>query len=140
MKLNEILNDKIYEDLQLVKFKYSNYKQDPKPKVKVLDFQYPGQPHQKTYGQRDDLLGFNLNYFKNKKYAAKAIDDIDGFARLLSANNKEKWKRLKYFYPEVLKYIRRYNRKHINGIKQKKTFFWKSTTYDKLEKDNREMF
>jgi hypothetical protein len=140
MKLNEILNDKIYEDLQLVRFKYSNYKQDPKPKVKVLDFQYPGQPHQKTYGQRDDLLGFNLNYFKNKKYAAKAIDDIDGFARLLSANNKEKWKRLKYFYPEVLKYIRRYNRKHINGIKQKKTFFWKSTTYDKLEKDNREMF
>ena len=139
MKLQEVLDNKLYEDLQLVKFKYDNYKQDPRPRVKVLDFTYPGQPHQKTYGQREDLLGFNLNYFKNKKYATKAIDDIDGFARMLSSNNKEKWQRLKYFYPEVMKHIRRYQRKHIKSLKQKDKFFWKSTSYGKLEKDSREM-
>lgn len=139
MKLKEIIENKIYEDLQLVRFKYTNYKEDPKPRVKVLDFTYPGQPHQKTYGQRNDLLGFNLNYFKNKKYASKAIDDIDGFARLLSANNKEKWQRLKHFYPEVLQHIRRYNRQHIKGLKQKKGILWRKTSYDQLEQDNREM-
>ncbi|MFO7772761.1 MAG: hypothetical protein R6V59_02280, partial [Dehalococcoidia bacterium] len=61
MKLREVLD----EGLQYVKFKYDNYKNDPRPRVKVLDFEYPGRPEQKTYGQRDDLLGWNLNYFKN---------------------------------------------------------------------------
>jgi len=133
------LKDAINEDLNLVKFKYTNFKQDPHPKVKVLDFVYPGQKGQKTYGKRQDLLGFNLNYFKNKKYATKAIDEIDGFARLLSANKEEKWKRLKYFYPEVTKFVRRYQRQYINNIKHKKKFIWKNTNYTKLinyDKDN----
>jgi len=133
------LKDAINEDLNLVKFKYSNFKHDPKPHVKVLDFTYPGQKGQKTYGKRQDLLGFNLNYFKNKRYAAKAIDEIDGFARLLSANKKEKWTRLKYFYPEVSKFVRRYQRQYINNIKHKKRFIWRNTTYNKLidyDKDN----
>ena len=34
MKLKEAIN----EDLNLVKFKYSNFKEDPNPKIKVLDF------------------------------------------------------------------------------------------------------
>ena len=133
------LKDAINEDLNLVKFKYSNTDNDSSPKVKVLDFEYPGQKGQKTYGKRKDLLGFNLNYFKNKKYASKAIDEIDGFARLLSANKEEKWKRLKYFYPEVTQFVRRYQKQYINNLKHKKKFIWRNTNYNKLidyDKDN----
>ncbi len=140
MKLKHLLKSNLYEDLNLVKFKYSNFKVDPSPKVKVLDFEYPGIKGQKTYGQRKDLLGFNLNYFKNKRYASKAIDEIDGFARLLSADKKEKWTRLKYFYPEVAKFVRRYNRDYINNIKHKKKFVWKNTNYNNLIKYDKDNF
>jgi len=140
MKFKQLLDNIINEDLQLVKFRYNNYKQDPKPRVKVLDFQYKGQPHQSTYGKREDLLGFNLNYFKNSRYAAKAIDDIDGFARMLSANKDEKYRRLKYFYPEVIKYIRRYNRKHIEGIKRKNNFLYQNTNYNDLVQKDQDSF
>ncbi|RLD64030.1 MAG: hypothetical protein DRJ01_02165 [Bacteroidetes bacterium] len=139
MKLKELLEDKLNEDLNFVKFKYSNYKEDPKPKVKVLDFEYPGQVGQKTYGDREDLLGFNINYFKNPRYAKRAIDEIDGFARLLSANKKEKYKRLKYFYPEISKFIRRYQRQYISNLKHKKKLVWRGTSYNGLidyDKDN----
>jgi len=105
-----------------------------------LDFQYKGQPHQSTYGKREDLLGFNLNYFKNSKYAAKAIDDIDGFARMLSANKDEKYRRLKYFYPEIIKYIRRYNREHIEGIKRKNKFIYHNTDYKDLIRRDQDSF
>jgi hypothetical protein len=140
MKFHEILESKLYEDLQLVKFKYANFKKDPNPKVKVLDFEYPGRPGQKTYGQRKDLLGFNLNYFKNSRYASRAIDEIDGFARLLSADKKEKYERLKYFYPDVLKFIRRYNRDHISGMKRKGRIFYRSTDYEDLIKKDKDSF
>ena len=141
MKLKSLIENKLYENLNLVKFKYqSDNSHDPSPKVKVLDFEYPGRKGQKTYGKRKDLLGFNLNYFKNKKYAERAIDDIDGFARLLSANKKEKYQRLKYFYPEVTKFIRRYKRQNISNIKHKKKFIWKGTSYDKLIKYDKDNF
>lgn len=140
MKLKYLLEEKLHEDLSLVKFKYDNYGEDPNPKVKVLDFTYPGQKGQKTYGQREDLLGFNLNYFKNKKYAARAIDEIDGFARLLSANNKEKYTRMKHFYPEVTKFVRRYQRQYIKNLKHKKRFMWKGTNYNKMIDFDKETF
>ncbi len=132
MKFHDVINNKLYEDLQLVKFKYANFKNDPTPKVKVLDYEYPGIVGQKTYGTRKDLLGFNINYFKNPRYAKRAIDEIDGFARMLSADNKEKYSRLKYFYPEVAEYIRRYNREHISNLKRKGTVFYRSTDYNTL--------
>lgn len=140
MKLKYIIENKLYEDLQLVKFKYANFKQDPNPRVKVLDFEYPGRKHQKNYGERKDLLGFNLNYFKNKKYASKSIDEIDSFARMLSADKKEKYQRLAYFYPEVLKFIRRYNRQHISGMKGKEKVFYKKTNYSKLINKDKESY
>ncbi|MFW6226037.1 MAG: hypothetical protein ACOC3V_03690, partial [bacterium] len=112
--------------------------EDPTPKVKVLDYEYPGQKGQKTYGQRKDLLGFNINYFKNKKYARKAIDEIDGFARMLSANKQERYKRLKYFYPEVVEFIRRYNKEHVKNLKRKKGLFWRKTDYDQLKRIDKE--
>lgn len=140
MKFHEIVKFKLYEDLQLVKFKYTNFKQDPTPRVKVLDFEYPGKIGQKNYGERKDLLGFNLNYFKNAKYAGKAIDEIDGFARLLSANKQEKYQRLKYFYPEVLQFIRRYNKQHIVNLKRKGMIFYRPTTVEDLMKRDRESY
>lgn len=132
----------IDESLQFVKFTYDNYKEDKHPKVKVLDFKYKGQVGQKTYGKRDDLLGWNLNYFSNKKYAQKAIDDIDSFARMLGANSgKEKYDRIKYFFPEQAKLIRRYMRKHIKNIKYKLgKFFWKQTNFDDLIKFDKNSF
>ncbi len=140
MKLHDILDSKLYEDLQLVKFKYANFKNDPNPKVKVLDYEYPGRVGQKTYGQRKDLLGFNINYFSNPRYAKRAIDEIDGFARMLSADNKEKYSRLKYFYPEVTSYIRRYNREHISKLKNKGNIFYKPTDYDTLINKDKNSF
>lgn len=140
MKLHYIIEEKLHEDLQMVRFNYDNYNEDPKPKVKVLDFEYPGRKGQKTYGKRKDMLGFNINYFKNGRYAARAIDEIDGFARLLSANQKEKYKRLKYFYPEVLKFIRRYNREYVRNLKRKAGIFYRKSDYDTLIQKNKESF
>lgn len=140
MKFHEIIEQKLHEDLQLVRFNYDNYNEDPKPRVKVLDFEYKGKPGQSTYGQRKDLLGFNLNYFKNRRYAARAIDEIDGFARLLSADKREKYERLKYFYPEVLKFIRRYNREHIRNIKRKSGIFYRKSNYDTLIQKDKDSF
>lgn len=132
----------INESLQYVKFTYDNYKNDKTPKVKILDYKYPGQVGQKTYGNRNDLLGWNLNYFKNKKYAKKAIDDIDSFSRMLGANsNEEKYKRIKYFFPEQAKLLRRYMKKHIKNLRYKPgTFFWKKTNFDKLIKFNKDSY
>lgn len=131
---------RLLEALQYIKFHYSNYKNDKRPRVKILDFSYPGQKGQKSYGKRRDLLGWNLNYFSNKKYAKKAVDEIDSFARLLSANNKEKYDRVKHFFPEQAKFLRRYMKKHIKGLKKKKGVFWKKTTFPELIKFDKEAF
>lgn len=131
---------KLLEELAYIKFKYSNYKEDPIPKAKILDFKYPGISGQKTYGQRNDLLGWNLNYFNNRKYAEKAIDDITSFAKMLSANKEEMYKRIKHFYPEQAKYIRRYNRKYIKGLKQKINGLWRKKDYNDLIDYNKNAF
>lgn len=130
----------VNETIAYVKFNYENHKNDASPRVKVLDFEYKGQEHQKSYGERKDLLGWNINYFKNKKYARRALDDITSFAKLLSADNDEVYRRIKYFYPKQAKYLRRYQRKHINRLKHKKRLFWRKSEYSKLEKFNKEAF
>ena len=131
------------ESLQYVKFAYDNNdNKDKHPKVKVLDFKYKGQQGQKTYGKRQDLLGWNLRYFSNKRYAEKAIDDIDSFSRMLGANSREeKYKRIKYFFPQQAKLIRRYIRKHIKNLKHKPgVFFWKGTNFDELIKFDKQSY
>lgn len=120
MKLEELLN----EDLALIKFKYLNTKNNKYPRVKVLDFNYKGVKGQKTYCQRHDVLGFNVNYFKDKKQGSLALDDIDSFARLLKADKKEKYQRIKDFYPDAIPYIRRYQKKFIKKLKIKKGLLW----------------
>lgn len=135
MKLKELLN----EELPLIKFKYQNYKKDKYPRVKVLDFNYPGIKGQKTYKQRKDILGFNLNYFKEKKKGKEAIDDIDTFARLIYADKKEKYQRIKGFYPDALPYIRRYKKKDIKKLKLKKGSLWVPTNWADCEKHDKEL-
>jgi len=136
MKIRELLD----EGLTYVKFKYSNYNQDPVPRVKVLDYKYPGQEGQKTYGQREDMLGWNLNYFKNKKYAKQAIDDIADFASLLSANKLEMYRRVKAFFPEQAKLMRRYQRAYVKGLKSKRGILWRKADINDLENKNHEIY
>jgi len=132
---------KLNEALQLIKFSYANAKHDKHPRVKALDYEYPGRSGQKTYGQRKDLLGWNINYFSNKRYARKAIDDIDSFARLLGAHGKEKYERTKYFFPEQAKFLRRYMRKHVKGIKRKTRIgLWRKTDFNELIRFDKEAF
>ena len=141
MKLKEILSDNsLNERLLYVKFKYDNFKQDPRPRVKVLDFEYPGQEDQKTYGQRKDLLGWNINYFSNKKQAREAIDDIADFARLLAANKLEMYKRIRDLFPEQAKYLRRYNRNFMQGIKERKGILWRRADINDLAKREPDIF
>lgn len=143
MKLKNYLKevDLINEELQYIKFSYKSVNSnDPKPKVVVLDFVYPGKKGQKTYGQREDLLGFNLNYSKDKKYAKKAIDEIDTFARLLGAGKKEKWDRVSDFFPDVKEFVRRYKRENMKNIRRKDGWFWKKANFDDLIKFDKESF
>lgn len=131
MRIKDFLN----EELPYVKFKYSNFKNDRVPKVKVLDFEYPGQEGQSTFGQRKDLLGWNINYFINKKEAREAIDDIADFAKLLAANKLEMYKRIQHFYPEQAKFLRRYNRKHVNSPKYRKGILWRRADIDLISRE-----
>lgn len=133
------------ESLELIKFSYANHSKESadskRPRVKVLDYEYKGQPHQKTYGQRKDLLGWNISYYKNKRYARKALDEIDSFARLLGAENKEKYFRISYFFPEQAELLRRYNRKHIYNLKRRNAIgLWSKTNYTDLIQRHKERF
>jgi len=126
------------EALVSVKFHYKNFKNDPYPLVKILDTKYEGKIGQKTYGKRKDLLGWNLNYFENKEEAKRSIDEIDSFARLMAADNKEKYDRVKTFFPEQAQYLRRYIKDGIVGLRTKENGLWKKTDFDEVNKLNKE--
>jgi hypothetical protein len=147
VKLKELLLSlpTLSESVEYVKFSYKGHSKDTpsskRPRVKVLDYNYPGIPGQKTYGKRKDLLGWNVNYYSNKRYARKAIDEIDSFAKLLGAENKEKYSRIKYFFPEQSKLLRRYMRRKITNLRRKSTIgLWKKTDYTDLIQRHKERF
>ena len=128
---------KLYEALQYIKFRYNGKDRTIKhPKVKLLDPYYKGQKHQKTYGKRnDDLLGWSISHVKNKKYAIKAVDDITGFASLFTRNTEEVYKRVKHFYPQQARFLRRFIRKHMKGLKEKTPIgLWKKINFGQLIK------
>lgn len=128
-------NKVLKEELQLIKFKYNGKNRTiKKPKVKLFDPYYKGRPEQKTYGQRNDLLGWSLSHVKNKKEAEKIIDDIMDFASMLSVDSKEAYKRIKYFYPKQAEFIRRYIRKHVKNLKSKEDNKWKKSDFSSLER------
>jgi len=123
------------EGLQYIKFSYNGKNATIKrPRVKLLDPYYPGRPGQKTYGLREDLLGWSLSHVLNRRAASRAIDEITDFARILSADSQEAYKRIKYFYPEQSKFIRRYIRDHISNLKQKDGMLWKKISLNELDK------
>jgi len=124
------------EGLEYVKFKYTNYKNDKTPQVKVLDFEYPGIKGQKTYGKRKDVLGWNINYVEGgraaKREAINGIDDIADFTELLGGSSREKYERIVTMFPQAAEFLRRYMRDHITGLKHKKGIMWKRTDINKL--------
>ena len=125
-------NHLMKEDLNLAKFMYKNYKHDKHPQVMILDYHYKGKPNERA--PSDHVLGWNVNSYANKKEAVDSINDIDTFARMLSADKLEKYKRIKYFFPEQAELIRRYKKEAIKGLREKDGWFWKKTSLDTLEK------
>lgn len=122
------------EELNTAKFFYANWKNDKFPQVKILDYHYSKEGEKNP---SDDLIGWNLNYYSNKEEAAKTIDDIDSFARLISADNKEKYNRIKYFFPEQEKILRRYKKDKIKNLKEKDGLLWKKTSLKNLEEKHK---
>jgi hypothetical protein len=123
-KRNKILK----EALTYTRFSYANYKNDKIPHVKVLDFEYPGQPGQKTYGKRKDILGWNIDYVQGGKNAReeamRAMDEIDDFADLLAANKKEKYERITTMFPQAADLLRRYIKAYVKGFKVQQNGQW----------------
>jgi hypothetical protein len=117
MKIDDIL-ELLNEELPLLKFHYKNWRNDKNPRVVAFDRKYPGRIGEKRYGEREDILGWNLNYYKNSEEARKNIDDINDFSTLLSKNKLEKYKRIAYFFPEVTALLRRYKKDKIVGMKK----------------------
>ncbi len=129
--------EKMYsEDVEYIKFKYGNYHNDKAPKVKVLDFEYPGRPGQKTYGQRKDVLGWNINYVEGgrgaRKEAIGAIDDILDFTDLLGGDKLEKYNRIVTMFPQIAEHLRRYVKQHMTSIKHKPGMMWKRAQIEDL--------
>lgn len=124
------------EELEYVRFKYGNYKNDKAPKVKVLDFKYPGIKGQKTYGEREDILGWNINYVEGgraaRKEARDGIDDIADFTELLGGNSREKYERIVTMFPQAAEFLRRYMKKHITGLRHKPGMRWKKAEMEDL--------
>jgi hypothetical protein len=114
------------EELELIKFRYPS-KSCKKPRVLVLDANYPGRVNEKKYGQRLDVLGVNLKYtpVSERKRMQKALSEIDLFSDFLGADKLERYQRLKDFAPDyLLPYIRRYNKSKMKNVKLKQGFFY----------------
>jgi hypothetical protein len=132
---------KLNEALQMIRFRYSNYKHEPPIKdVKVLDVNYPGQVGQKTFGKRKDLLGWDIGSYSNREEAIRSIDEIESFAKLLNSDNLEKYRRIRALFPEQARLIRRYIKEYVKGLRVKENGLWRKTTYEEIERLNDEGF
>lgn len=131
---NEIVDVILKEELSFVKFRYrSKYPDkgyqihDKKPKVIVLDNDYCWRNGKKD-PNRHDVLAFNLHYSDKAKIDKKAVDEITTFAYMLKKNDKDVYKRIKEFYPEIIKYIRCYKPERMTKIKKKDGWVWKQAS------------
>ena len=118
------MNLKESKGLPLIKFDYDKPNNCKTPLVKVLDFDYKGQLGQKSYGNRSDILGFNMKNVASVKKQSKELDDLAAFSEFSGLNKKELYDRIKEFDPEIIKSIRRYNKNKIKHPKKKGTLFW----------------
>ena len=114
------------EELELVRFRYPS-KHCKKPKVLVIDAEYPGRVNEKNYGKRHDVLGINIAYApaSERRRIQKALSEIDLFSDFLGADKLERYRRLKDFAPDyVLPYIRRYKKAKMSNVRKKDGFFY----------------
>lgn len=114
------------EELELIKFRYPS-RHCKKPRVLVLDANYPGRKGEKHYGERLDVLGVNIMYAhpSDRKRIQKALSEIDLFSDFLGADKLERYRRLKDFAPEdLLPYIRRYKKHNMKNVKLKRGMFY----------------
>ena len=119
------------EELELVKFRYPS-KHCKKPRVVVLDADYPGKVNEKHYGERLDVLGVNIMYapHSERKRIQKALSEIDLFSDFLGADKLERYRRLKDFAPEyLLPYIRRYKKHKMKNVKLKRGMFYRPYSF-----------
>ena len=130
------------EELELVKFRYPS-KHCKRPKVLVIDAEYPGRVNEKNYGKRHDVLGINITYAPahERRRIQKALSEIDLFSDFLGADKLEKYRRLKDFAPDyVLPYIRRYKKAKMKNVRLKKGWFYHPYSFTKnapeLQKGN----
>lgn len=114
------------EELELVRFRYPS-KHCRKPKVLVIDANYPGRVNEKNYGKRLDVLGVNIMYAPahERRRIQKALSEIDLFSDFLGADKLEKYHRLKTFAPDyVLPYLRRYKKEKMRNVKKRDGYFY----------------
>ena len=114
------------EELELVRFRYPS-KHCERPKVLVIDANYPGRVNEKNYGKRLDVLGVNIIYapHSERRRIQKALSEIDLFSDFLGADKLEKYRRLKAFAPDyVLPYLRRYKKEKMKNVRRKDGFFY----------------
>ena len=141
--INEELNDSfvdltedlLIEDLVFAKFKYANWQHDPRPNILVLDNDYIYNGKGKIVPGQHDILGYNIDYSKNKKVDQQAINEITSFAHILKKDKKDIYERIKAFYPDSLKYIRHYKPNAITKLKMKNGWKWKKCSVADLKND-----
>lgn len=126
MKFEQVKQKVLNEEMDLIKFRYPS-KHCTRPRVLVIDANYPGRQDEKNYGKTKDLLGVNLKYVngaKERKRMKAALSSIDLFSDFLEADKLERYNRIKDFCPECLPYIRRYKKSKMRGTKVKKGMFY----------------
>ena len=110
----------ITESMRTAKFSYEQYKNDPNPKILILDDNYRFNGRGKEVPNQHDILGYNINYFKNKKIDEKKIKEIYNLAEKAKKEKLDIYKEIKEKYPASLRYIRHYKKSAITNFKEKK--------------------
>ena len=128
----------INENLAQAKFKYTNYKHDPRPNILVLDNDYIYNGKGKVVKGQHDILGFNLHYSNNKKIDKKIIDEITTLAHQQKKNKLDIYESIKTNFPEALEYIRHYKPQYMQKLKMRpdKGWFWKKCSVADLSRED----
>ena len=129
-EVENILEEEI-KTPKFLRFFYSKWKNHPVPHVVVLDPHYCWN-HGVKKDDVDDILAYNVDLSDNRKQARKNIKEIMEFASMLDKNSQDVYKRIKEFYPDSLKYIRRYKRDGVKFLRVKDGHFWKKISIDEL--------
>ena len=89
-------------------------------RILILDDNYRFNGRGKEVPNQHDILGYNINYFKNKKIDEKKIKEIYNLAEKAKKEKLDIYKEIKEKYPASLRYIRHYKKSAIKNFKEKK--------------------